>query len=600
MKKPHGRHLRPFALAGAALTTVAFGPLPSVAPATAQTRAERADRFMQAFHDQRRFNGVVLVADEGEILYRGAFGFADDEGGPNDVSTRFRIASITKQFTAATIMRLVEAGALRLDAPIRDYIPEYPHPAGDSITIEHLLTHTSGIPSYTNLPSFAGEMLATEMTPGEIVALTWNEPLEFEPGSRFAYNNTGYVLLGWIVERVTGRPYEEALAELVLSPLGLEHTGYDHAKTPAAGHAAGYTRTLVGYEDATFIDPSLPHAAGMLYSTVDDLYRWGRALVGWDPGPFDDPATAERMMTPFLDGYGYGLGIGYRTIGREDSVRVIQHSGGIFGFATMLRVFPDHDRMIVLLDNTSSSLGPILDGLTNLLWGAEARLPKPSIAERLLPIVESGGPEAAMERYRNWRRTRPDDYEYGPGELMTLARHYHDAGDGETAAVILETHAEEFPDMPIAHYALHEIYVEMGDTTRAVSRLETALRSNPGQPNLLEALLNLGVEPPAALRMPPIEVPVEQLGRFAGSYRVDPTTTLDVELVDEGLTAARTDEPSFRLIPQAETTFLLEGSAIQFVFEIVGAEATAVSILESGQRVTFPREPASRPPTGFR
>ena len=561
------------------------------APLAAQSRAERAERLLRSYHDLRRFNGAALVVDEGQVLFRGAFGFASEDGAPNEPETRFRIASITKQFTAALVMRLVEEGHIRLDAPVREYIPEYPTPQGDLVTVHHLLNHTSGIPSYTNLPSFGGEMLAVARSPGEIVALTWEDDLEFEPGTDFAYNNTGYVLLGWIIERVTGQSYDDALAEQILAPLGLQNTGYDRAATPPPGHASGYTRTLTGYEPATYIDPSLPHAAGMLFSTVDDLHEWGRSLVVAGEGPFEDPSSATRMMTPGLEGYGYGLGISRRTIGREDSVRVVQHSGGIFGFSTMLRVFPDHERMIVLLDNTSSGLGPVLEGLTNLLWGAEAPLPKPSIAERLLPIVESAGPEAAMERYRDWKRTRADRYEFGPGELMRLAGHFRDGGDLETATIILETQADEAEDAPVVRYALAELYVEIGDTTRAVGHLESALQSSPGQPNLLEALLDLGVEPPGALRMPVRPVDDELLGGLVGSYRIDPTTVLNVSLDETGLSAARTGESAFPLLPQSETTFLLKGSTIQFVFQMEGDVASSVSILEAGQRVTYPRDP---------
>jgi CubicO group peptidase (beta-lactamase class C family) len=589
-KRGVSRSSRPrgIAIAGLALF---FAGVASAEPLLGQSRAVRAERFLQTYNDLRLFNGAALVVDDGDVLFRGAFGFSAEDGGANKPETRFRIASITKQFTAALVMRLVEEGSLDLDATIREYLPEYPTPQGDQVTIHHLLTHTSGIPSYTNLPSFGGEMLAVARSPGEIVGMTWEDELEFEPGTDFSYNNTGYVLLGWIVERVTGQSYDEALADRVLRPLELANTGYDRFTTPPVGHAAGFTRTLTSYEPATFIDPSLPHAAGMLYSTVDDLHAWGRALVGLDDGPFQDPSSTALMLTPGLEGYGYGVGISRRTIGREDSVRVIQHSGGIFGFSTMLRVFPDHDRMIVLLDNTSSDLGPILEGLTNMLWGAEAPLPRPSIAERLLPIVESAGPEPAMARYTDWKRTRPDQYEYGRGELMRLAGHFRDTGDSKTAAVILETQVEEFPDAPVARFALGEMYLELGDTTRAIGHLERALESSPGQPNLLQALLDLGVEPPAALRIPITALDRGLLAPLAGSYRIDPATTLDITLDEDGLTAARTGEVAYRLLPQSEVTFLLEGSAIQFIFDVSSGPAASVSILEAGRRVTYPRVP---------
>jgi len=590
-----GRRLR-----GASLPAI-LAAIAVSTPLTAQSaKGERAEALLRSYHDLRRFNGAALVADGGEVVFRGAFGFARLDTGsgtetPNEPGTRFRIVSLTKQFTAALVMRLVEEGTLRLDASVREYIPEYPAPQGDRVTLHHLLTHTSGIPSHTGLPGVMEERTGSPMTPREILELTWDRPLEFDPGTRFAYDNSGYVLLGWIAERATGRPYDELLRDLVLEPLGLHDTGYDHFADPPEGHAAGYDRTLEGYEPARFIDPSLPFSAGMLYSTVDDLYRWGRALVGRADGPFTDPGSAERIMTPEPEGYRYGLGIGSRTIGREDSVRVVEHTGGILGFASVLRVFPDHDRVIVLLDNTGSDLGPIVEGLTNILWGTEATAPKPSIAERLLPIVRAAGADAAIERYRAFRRTRPDDYDYGPAELSRLASFVRDEGDTTSATLLLEAEVEAYPKAIAARYGLSELYTARGDTARAVAQLEAGLQAAPGQPNLLSALLALGAEPLAALRMPITPVPVETLERLVGQYRVDPSTTLAIALEDGELTATRSGEPTFRLLPQSETTFLIADSTIQLVFQLDGSGlATGVSVLEAGRRATFPRIP---PPT---
>lgn len=559
----------------------------------AQSRAERTEDYLAAYHAVGRFNGAALVIDRGRVLYEGAFGFATEEdGSPATVDTRFRIASLTKQFTAALILRLSEQGLIDLDAPVSAYIPEYPKPQGDRITIHGLLTHTSGLPSYTNIPGFLDEHATTPLSPGEIVALTWEAPLEFEPGTRFAYSNSGYVLLGWVAERVTGMPYDEALAARVLDPLGLDATGYDHEVVPGPGHARGYDRTLSGYEPARRLDPTLPHAAGMLYSTTGDLRRWNAALFGWGGArmPFEQPETIERMLTPELDGYAYGIGVSTRRIGREDAVRVVQHTGGIFGFSSIVRAFPDHERLIVLLDNTSSSLGPIAEGLTALLWGEEAVRPKPSIAERLYPIVESGGAEAAVRRYRDWRRTRPDEYDYAPSELMRLAGHFHERGDPETATRLLEALVEEVPEGPVGRYALAELYAEAGDTAGAVAQLETGLSYEPGVPQLLRPLLDLGAEPDPVLRLPRVEVAPETLETLVGDYRIDPSTLLSVTLEEGELRASRTGEPAFVLVPQSDTVFLLHGSRVQLQFRVEGSAATAVSIVESGQRVTFPRE----------
>ena len=589
-----GHRRRAPAAARAAVAVAAALVAPAVVcPSSARgqsNRAERAEAFVRSFADLGRFNGVALVVDGREVILLQAFGLSDfTRNIGNEPTTRFRIASLTKQLTAALVLDLAEDGLVDLDAPIRTYIGEYPSPQGDRVTLHHLLDHTSGIPSYTDLAGFLDDRAETPLSPGEIVALTWEEPLSFEPGTGWSYSNTGYVLLGWIVERVTGQTYASALGERILAPLGLAETGYDRFASPPDGHAAGFTRTLARTTPARPIDPSLPFSAGMLYSTASDLYRWSRGLAGWDRDAFPlDPATVEKMLTPEF-GYGYGIRVDERSIGRDQSVRTLGHTGGIFGFTSVMRVFPDHGRMIILLDNTSSDLDPIADGLTNLLWGLEAVPPKPSIAERLLPIVRSAGVAPAVERFRDWRVSRPDQYEYGPGELMRLAGVFRDEGDVATAVALLDAEAEAFAGGPMIRFALAELYAELGDTARAIPQLETALAGMPGEPRLIRALLDLGVEPPAALRTAVRPVRPEALMRLVGGYRIDPVTTLEIMLDGEVLLGRRADEDPFPLLPQSETTFLIEGTTTQLVFAVDGDRATAVSILEAGRRVTFPR-----------
>ncbi len=570
---------------------LAFGFALGLASAVeAQGRADRAEGYLRSFHDLRLFNGAALIVDEGEVLFEGAFGESDFAGGGrNALDTRFRIASLTKQFTAALILRLEEEGLLRVEDPVGRHIEEYPPENAERITLHHLLTHTSGLPSYTNMPGFLEWEAATPFAPGEIVALTWEEPLSFEPGTDFEYSNSGYVLLGWIAERVTGLSYDEALRAYVLGPLELSDTGYDHALWPPEGHAAGHTRDLAGYRPARLIDPTVPHAAGMLYSTVGDLARWAAGLFV-EGGLFRDTTTLARMTTPGLDSgsYGYGVGARARDIGNERGVRVIEHSGGIFGFSSYLRVFPDHGRLIVLLDNTSSDLGPLVEGLTNLLWGAEALRPKPSIAERLLPIVEAGGVEAAMSRYDNWRRTRPEEYDYSAGQVLRLAGHFRE-DEPATAIAILEAYAAETPEPPAIRFALSELHEEAGNLDAASAHIREALTYAPGMPRLLERLADLGVEPDAALTIPIVRAEPGSLSLFVGEYRIDPATTLTVTLEEGVLMAARTGEAAFRLLPQSATTFLLHGSAVQFVFEVADGVARAVSVVEADQRLTFPR-----------
>lgn len=558
--------------------------------ARAQDLAQRLDRFVRAYAEQREFSGAALVARSGEVVYRAGFGLANVEWDvPNTPDSKFRIGSLTKQFTAAIVLGLVEDGSLRLDAPVREYLPGYPVPQGDQITIHTLLTHTSGLPSYTDLPDFADEYSRDPRSPEEIVGLTSSRPLEFEPGTRFRYSNSGYVLLGWIIEEITGRPYDRVLRERILEPLGLDDTGYDHESEVRRRGAFGYTRTLTGYKNARYLDTSLPHAAGMMYSTVDDLFRWTRALHAGEV--FRNPESATRMFTPELEGYGYGVVVRERPVGESgDSVTVIEHSGGIFGFAATLRYLPDDDHTIVLLDNTSGDLEPILNGITNILYGEPASPPRRSIAERILPVIESAGVEAGLQRYRERKRTRPDEYDFGPRQLSLLARHYLEETDTATAMVLLEANVDEHPEIPLPRATLAEVLAGVGDTIAAVQELESALTRRPGVSRFLSALRDLGTEPDPALRLPVVAQPRSALERYVGTYQVEPGVTLTIQLEDSGLTARRSGGEAFRLLPQAETLFLLHGSKTQFAFDLDSAGvAVSVSIRESGQQATFPK-----------
>lgn len=619
-------------------------------------RTERAEAFLQSFHDLRLFNGAALLVDEGEILFEGAFGASDLPGDePNTPATRFRIASLTKQFTAALILRLEEEGLLGIDDPVGRHVEDFPREHADRITLHHLLTHTSGLPSYTRIPGFMETGAALPHSPPEILALVQDAPLSFEPGTDFEYSNSGYVLLGWIAERVTGMGYDEALRSYVLAPLELTDTGYDHERVPPEGHARGHARDLAGYRPARVIDPSVPYAAGMLYSTVGDLSRWaqalflggsadttaaelaggvdaalaGDAMTAEEPGAepvagrlFRDSATLARMTTPAHASYAYGLVVRSHDVGDGRAVPVIEHSGGIFGFSSFLRVFPDHDRLIVLLDNTSSDLAPIVAGLTHILWGLDAAHPKPSIAERLLPIVESGGVEAAMSRFENWRRTRPEEYDYSPDQILMLAGHFRardegeegeDRGEGDegdegedrgdpgedesdasgegraTAVAILDAYIAATPASPAVRLTLSELHEETGDVQAAAAHVTAALTYEPGHRQLLERLGELGVEAPLPLQLPVVAVDAAALEPLVGEYRIDPATTLTVTLDEGVLMAGRTGEEAFPLLPQTPTAFLLQGSPVRLLFEIQDGVANAVSVEEGGRRLTFPR-----------
>ena len=346
-----------------------------------QNVQKQIDGLLKQYYDYGQFNGSVLVADKGKIIYEKSFGMANMEWAiPNQTDTKFRIGSVTKQFTAALVLQLVEEGKIKLDAKIIDYLPDYRKDTGGKVTIHQLLNHTSGIPSYTGLRNFFAEVSRNPYSVPDFVKKYASGDLEFEPGSKFSYNNSGYFLLGAIIEKVTGKSYETVLAERILKPLGMTNTGYDHHDTLIAKRANGYQKAPDGFVNAAYLDMSLPYAAGSLYSTVDDLYKWDQSL-------YEDKilsAESKRLMfTPGLSNYGYGLIISDKPIGKtEQKTKFIEHSGGINGFNSNLIRLVDKRQTVIILDNVGLARyqGPIISSIIAILNGQPAEPAKRSIS----------------------------------------------------------------------------------------------------------------------------------------------------------------------------------------------------------------------------
>lgn len=318
----------------------------------AQTQPEAA-RSADAYIRAAGIQGSVLLAKGGKIVLAKGYGLANIElDVPNKPETKFRLGSITKQFTAAAILQLQEKGKLEVGDPISKYIPGAPA-AWNGITIHHLLTHTSGIPSYTGDAGYQNHMRERTGAPLDFIDHFRDRPLEFTPGEKFHYDNSGYFLLGVIIEQVSGMKYEDYLRLKVFEPLQMTDTGYDWPATILKNRASGYSKDSGGKEiNADFLDMGQPYAAGSLYSTVLDLYKWDRALyttkvlnaqsleAAFTPGQFD---WAEGIK------YGYGWGIeqvhGHKTVG---------HGGGINGFSTVIWRAIKEDAVAIVLSNNDA------------------------------------------------------------------------------------------------------------------------------------------------------------------------------------------------------------------------------------------------------
>jgi CubicO group peptidase (beta-lactamase class C family) len=457
----------------------------------AQDKAAKIDELMRLYHDYGQFNGSVLVAENGKVIYKKGFGFANMEWkAPNTPDTKFRIASIAKQFTAALILQLVEQGKIKLDGKITDYLPDYRKDTGDGVTIHHLLNHTSGIPDFPRVPGFANDMRNPFTVPVFIKKYTSGD-LEFKPGTKYRYNNSAYFLLGAIIERVTGKPYEQVLKERIFDPLGMKNTGYDHHEVILSKRASGYEKSLAGYINGPYMDMSIVFAAGGLYSTVEDLYLWDRAFY---TDKILSAKSKELMFKPNLENYGYGFNIGKVSLGESKrTVPEVYHTGLIDGFATMIVRLIEDQHLIVILDNTSQwqSNNRLKVAITNILYDQPYSLPKKSIAEALYKTVMDKGIDAAVNQYRDLKTRESAIYDLKESELNTLGYQLLEMKKHKESIKILKLNVEAFPESANAYDSLGEAYMVNGDKELAIKNYKKSLELNPKNDNAANAIKRL-------------------------------------------------------------------------------------------------------------
>lgn len=306
--------------------------------------ALRMERAVELRAAGGSFMGAVLVARDGKPVISKGYGPAHLKSPTlNTPRTRFRLGSVTKQFTAASVLLLAERGKLKLEDPISKHIVDAPV-AWKEVTVLHLLNHTSGIANYTDFPDYSATK-GTPVTPVQLVARFRDKPLDFPPGTRFNYSNSGYALLGLLIERASGRTYAEFVRDNIFVPLQMNDSGYAPSNQGVEGHASGHGIDMGGVAiPAPFIDMSIPFAAGALHSTAEDMLRW---QVGLFNGKLLSADSLRRMTTPYLNGYGLGVAVG----SEPDGDQVISHRGGIEGFNSRVTYVPADRLTVIVLAN---------------------------------------------------------------------------------------------------------------------------------------------------------------------------------------------------------------------------------------------------------
>ena len=546
-----------------ALIAVAFA-IESVAPEWAHAQAVAAagtsqyEKIVRSAYAADEPGAAVLVAKGGEIVFLDAAGMADLELGVELASDMvFEIGSITKQFTAAAIMMLAEEGKLSVSDPITRHLPDYPS-YGDGITIEHLLTHTSGIVSYTGIPGYMQTQVRKDVTVEELIDVFEDLPVEFAPGERFAYNNSGYILLGAIVEAASGTSYEEFVREHIFEPLDMKQSYYGCSRCIIPRRVSGYQSGDEGYGNQQYLSFTQPYAAGSLMMTVEDLYRWNRALFGGEE--LVSAESLERMTTPFAlnsgDTTGYAYGLATADVRGH---RAIRHGGGIFGFVTDAVYLPKEDVFVaVFSNNTANDVGP--NFVATKLAALAAGDPFPEFDEITLT-------DDVLRRYVGV-------YEISENaqRLVTVrdgALHTQRSG-GQWIKAYPTSENHFFYRTSLSHF---EFVVEGGQVTGML--MYQGGSHEPGK----AVKVSDDVPTREAIVLDPAI-----LERYVGVYELQPGFDLAVSLDGGQLMAQATGQGAFQLHPETETEFFIEEVDAQVTFVVGPDGKVGELILHQGGR----------------
>ncbi len=464
----------------------------------AQEEVNLLDELFTKYHRYEDFQGAVLVAEEGNIVYKNAFGLANREwNNLNQPDTKFDLASLSKQFLAVLILQLEQEGKIDLDSTLSTYYPEYRKDTGEKITIKQLLSHTSGIPNYTNIPYVWSDSLMNRYTKEDLVKKFCSMDLEFSPGSRYQYNNTGYFLLSMVVEKITGNSFEEELQKRIFTPLQMTHSGVDDRNKVLEKRAYGYTKNLDGYTNAPGVYMQNLQGAGNLYSTVDDLLKWDQALYTYrlvNKRSFQKMITPQTppktdWITPYANSYGFGVGLANVDPASKggDSLEMQFHSGHISGFSSYMARFPERKILVIILSNlggiSTSRMNEIAQQAKNIIYGIPYEMPQRALAPVLYKVTREEGLEAAIKKYHYLVESFPYDYKSTEKELEKLAQDLMNTKQQEAAIRFLELNVFINPNWRTFN-SLAEAFKKNNNPEEAMKYYKKSLGENPGKTDL--------------------------------------------------------------------------------------------------------------------
>ncbi len=444
----------------------------------AQSKKDKLNEIMKTYHQFNMFDGSVLVAEQGKVIYKAAFGMANHEWNiPNTTDTKYMLGSVSKSLTSILMLIQVQKGLIDLDKTIADYLPEYSKQNGSRIKIRQLLNHTSGMPNYDIMKDFFPKISRQNFTREEYVKLYMDSALVFEPGTNYYYSSWGYFTLGYIMERVTGKSYAQLMKADIFDKLGMNSTGSYYHTQIVDKRASGYDYSLGGYTSADFRDQSNTMGTGDLYSTVDDLFKLHLAISN---NTLINKKLTDEMFTPGIRPWRYGFGWFNQQFKYtpEDSVFTNYHLGTTEGFLSFLIRIPSTNSMIVILCNSAPThFFSIITNLMKVLYDKPVVLKQP-VHKVLETLLANANGEKAVEQYKLMKQDTAHYYidwlamnQLGD-QLFTLKRY-------EDARIIFENNVAEFPTRDLAAFSLAKTYEMLGRKKDAIAWYKKVITLTP-------------------------------------------------------------------------------------------------------------------------
>lgn len=537
------------------------------------TDAERIDKLMQYSYENGIFNGAILVSQDGEPIYKNALGYADKDGNRKlNKASVFYLASVSKQFTAMAIMILKEQKKLSYDDKLSKYFPEFPDYA-DTVTVEQLMTHTSGIADHFRLGIYKKGLTNSDV----IELLVEQKELDFQPGEKFSYSNGGYVLLSLIVGKVSGMPFHKFMEANIFKPLGMNNTlVYDESAPAIENRAVGYNQTgvLDDYEIFTT-------GAGGMYSTLDDLHLWDQALYAEkliSKPALDEAFTAATLNNGESTNYGYGWGVS-----EKEGRKVVQHSGGLSGYRTILkRNLYDSSGYIILTNHGDAfNSSGITQALDDILEGRSYTLPIVPISNRVGKLLKSNDVPSAMQKVRTLLDSEPDKYEADENAINGLGYSYLGDKDFEKALAVFKLNVDYNPSSSNVYDSYGEAQLASGDTLLSIESYKKSVELNRNNTNAIDVLKSLGVYTDSLVSK--VLVPEEILQQYDGKYQLSPNFILSIIKEGDRLFIHPTGQSRSEIFASSQNRFFSKIVNAQITFNKNGTgEVTSLTLHQNG------------------